>query len=67
MKATFRLLAEVHTALAYASSHPDGMRTIETRNRSIYEEHSANRLVPDETRGCSMEPFPDENIETEWR
>jgi len=49
VKATFRLIAEVHTALAYAFSHPDEGRTIETSNQSMYEEHSANRLLLDET------------------
>jgi len=42
-------VAEVHAALAYAFSHPEEMRTIETRNQSMYEEHAPNRLVPDET------------------
>jgi len=32
VKATFRLIAEVHTALAYAFSHPDERRTIKTWN-----------------------------------
>lgn len=42
-------VAEVHAALAYAFSHPEERRDIEARNQSLYEEHAANRIVPDET------------------
>ncbi len=42
-------VAEVHAALAYAFSHPEEMRDIDARNQSLYEEHAATRLVPDET------------------
>ena len=42
-------IAEIHAALAYAFSHAEEMRSIEARNQSMYEEHAANRLVPDET------------------
>jgi uncharacterized protein (DUF433 family) len=41
-------VADVHAALAYAFSHPKEMRSIEARNQTVYEEHAANRLVPDE-------------------
>jgi len=42
-------VAEVHAALAYAFSNLDEMREIEARNQARYEEHAANRVVPDDT------------------
>ena len=41
-------VAEVHTALAYAFSNSEEMREIEARNQSLYEEATANRVVPDD-------------------
>ena len=42
-------VAEVHAALAYAFSNLDEMREIEARNQARFEEHAANRVVPDDT------------------
>lgn len=61
-------IAEVHTALAYAFSHPEEMRDIEARNQSLYEEHASNRIVSDETScGPAINLLADGNIETEWQ
>ena len=42
-------VAEVHAALAYAFSNSDEMRAIEARNQARYDEHAANRVVPDDS------------------
>lgn len=41
-------VAEVHAALAYAFDNPGEMRDIEARNRELYEDVPANRVVPDD-------------------
>lgn len=42
-------VAEVHTALAYAFSNSTDMRDIERRNREVYEQGGANRVIPNKS------------------
>ena len=53
---------DVRAALAYAFSYPEEMRSIEIRNRTVYDEDATNRLVPHEAdQGPSMELLADGN------